>query len=296
MESVGFIGLGLMGAPMAANLIKAGYGLTVYNRTVEKAKPLGDAGAKVASAPAGTASQGGIVVTMVADDRVLEQVTTGPDGFGERLGEGGVHLSMSTISPETSRRLAGWHAHRGSQYVAAPVFARPPAAAAGKMWIVQSGPAAAKERVRPLLSAMGQGSFDFGEEPGAANVVKLAGNFLIGCVLEALAEAQTLAQKNGVDRRALADFLTQTIFACPVYQNYAPIIAAGRTDQIGFALRLGLKDARLVQAIAESSQTPMPFASIVHDRLVSAVAKGRGDADWSALGLNVSEDAGLGGR
>jgi 3-hydroxyisobutyrate dehydrogenase-like beta-hydroxyacid dehydrogenase len=163
------------------------------------------------------------------------------------------------------------------------------------MWIVQSGPAAAKERVRPLLSAMGQGSFDFGEEPGAANVVKLAGNFLIGCVLEALAEAQTLAQKNGVDRKALSDFLTQTIFACPVYQNYAPIIAAGRTDQIGFALRLGLKDVRLVQAIAESSQTPMPFASIVHDRLVSAVAKGRGDADWTALGLNVSEDAGLGG-
>ena len=145
----------------------------------------------------------------------------------------------------------------------------------------------------PLLQAMGQGLFDFGEDPGAANVVKLAGNFLIVCTVEALAEAQTLAEKNGIDRKALSDFLTQTIFACSVYQNYSPVIAAGHTDQIGFLLRLGLKDVRLVQEIAKSSDTPMPFASIVHDRLVSAVAKGRGEMDWTAIGLNVSEDAGL---
>jgi 3-hydroxyisobutyrate dehydrogenase-like beta-hydroxyacid dehydrogenase len=200
---------------------------------------------------------------------------------------------MSTVSPETSRRLAQWHAQRGSQYVAAPVFGRPPAAAAGKLWIVQSGEAAAKGRAQPILGAMGQGVFDFGEDPGAANVVKLAGNFLIVCVLEALAEAQTLAQKNGIDRRALSDFLTQTIFACGVFQNYGPVIAAGRSDQIGFPLRLGLKDVRLVQQIAESSQTPLPFAGIAHDRLLSAVAKGRGEMDWTAFTLGVSEDAGV---
>ena len=224
---------------------------------------------------------------------VLEAVTTGADGFGERLGAGGLHLSMSTVSPQTSVRLAAWHAQRGGQYVAAPVFGRPPAAAAAKMWIVQSGAAAAKARARPVLEAMGQGLFDFGEEPGAANVVKLAGNFLIGCVLEGLAEAQTLAEKNGIDRKALADFLTQTIFACPVYQNYAPVIAAGHSEQILFLLRLGLKDVKLVQQIADASHTPMPFANVVHDRLMSAVAKGRGEMDWTALGLNVSEDAGL---
>jgi len=293
MQPVGFVGLGLMGGPMAANLLKAGLELSVYNRTADKVRALADAGARVAPLARDVATPGGVVVTMLADDSVLEALTIGPDGFGERLGAGGLHLSMSTVSPETSRRLAQWHAQRGSQYVAAPVFGRPPAATAAKLWIVLSGEAAAKARAQPILSPMGQGVFDFGEEPGAANVVKLAGNFLIGCVLEGLAEAQTLAQKNGIDRRALSDFLTQTIFACGVFQNYGPVIAAGRTDQIGFPLRLGLKDVKLVQQIAEASRTPMPFASIVHDRLVSAVAKGRGEMDWTAFTLNVSEDAGL---
>ncbi len=282
-----------MGEPMATNLVKAGFKVAVYNRTPERARRVAELGARVAGRPFDAAEAGGVVVTMVADDRALEQLTTGADGFGERLGPGGIHLSMSTISPETSKRLAAWHAARGSQYVAAPVFGRPPAAAAAKMWIAQSGPQAAKERVRPLLSAMGQGLFDFGEEPGAANVVKLAGNFLIGCVIEGLAEAQTMAQKNGVERKALSDFLTQTIFGCGVYQNYSPVIAAGHCDQIGFLLRLGLKDMRLVLDTADRSNTPMPFAGILRDRFVSAVAKGRGDSDWTAIGLGVSEDAGL---
>jgi 3-hydroxyisobutyrate dehydrogenase-like beta-hydroxyacid dehydrogenase len=293
MQPVGFVGLGLMGGPMAANLLKAGFDVTVYNRTAGKARALLEAGARVATVPGDVAAPGGIVVSMLADDNVLEALTAGADGFGERLGPGGLHLSMSTVSPQTSVRLAAWHAQRGSQYVAAPVFGRPPAAAAAKMWIVQSGEAAAKARARPVLEAMGQGLFDFGPDPGAANVVKLAGNFLIGCVLEGLAEAQTLAEKNGVERKALADFLAQTIFACPVYQNYAPVIAAGHSEQVLFLLRLGLKDVRLVQQIAAASHTPMPFANVVHDRLASAVAKGRGEMDWTALGLNVSEDAGL---
>jgi 3-hydroxyisobutyrate dehydrogenase-like beta-hydroxyacid dehydrogenase len=293
MQPVGFVGLGLMGGPMAANLLKAGFDLSVYNRSADKARPLVEAGARRATTPRDVATPGGIVVTMVADDNVLEAVTTGADGFGERMGAGGLHVSMSTISPQTSARLAAWHAERGSQYIAAPVFGRPPAAAAAKLWIVQSGDAAAKARAQPILSAMGQGVFDFGEQPGAANVAKLAGNFLIVCVLEGLAEAQTLAEKNGVDRKALSDLLTQTLFGCPVYQSYGPLIAAGHSEQIGFLLRLGLKDVRLVQQIAEQSHTPMPFASVVHDRLISAIAKGRGDMDWTALALNVSEDAGL---
>lgn len=294
MQPVGFVGLGLMGAPMANNLLKAGFALTVYNRTQDKARTLIEAGARAASSPQQAVKAGGVVVTMVADDQVLEQVTTGADGFGEALGDGGVHLSMSTVAPETSRRLAAWHAHRGAQFVAAPVFGRPPAAAAAKLWIVQSGAPEAKRQVQGLLAAMGQGTFDFGSDPGAANVVKLAGNFLIGCVLEGLAEAHTLAEKNGIDRTALAEFLIRTIFACPVYQNYAPIIAAGHAESIGFLLRLALKDVRLVQDLARRSNAPMPFAGVVHDRLMSGVANGRGEMDWTALGLSVSEDAGVG--
>lgn len=293
MEAIGFIGLGLMGEPMAANLLKAGSAVTVYNRTAAKAARLVETGAKLAARPAEVAAPGGIVITMVADDRALLEVTTGGDGFGERLGSGGVHLCMSTVSPETAEQLSAWHAQRGSQYVAAPVFGRPPAAAAGKLWIVVSGPATAKARVRPLLDAMGQGVFDFGEAPRAAKLVKLAGNFLILSAVEALGEAQTLAEKNGVDRKALSDFLTQTIFACTVYQSYGPIIAAGGPEQIGFQLRLGLKDVKLVLDAAERAAAPMPLASLVHDRFVSAIAKGRGEMDWTAVTLGIAEDAGL---
>jgi 3-hydroxyisobutyrate dehydrogenase-like beta-hydroxyacid dehydrogenase len=293
VETIGFVGLGLMGAPMAANLLKAGHAVSAWNRSEHKVKRLAELGARIGRLPCDTATAGGVVVSMVTDDSALETVTTGPDGFGQRLGEGGVHLSMSTVSPALSRRLAAWHAQRGSAYVAAPVFGRPPAAAAAKLWIVTSGAASAKARVRALLEAMGQGVFDFGEEPGTANVVKLAGNFLIGAAIEALAEAQTLGEKNGVQRKALSDFLTQTIFACTVYQNYGPIIAAGRAEQIGFQLKLGLKDIGLVLDAAASSATPMPLASLVRDRLVAAVAKGRGEMDLTALALGVAEDAGL---
>jgi 3-hydroxyisobutyrate dehydrogenase-like beta-hydroxyacid dehydrogenase len=293
MEAVGFIGLGLMGEPMAANLVKAGYAVTVYNRTPDKAQALVKQGAKLASRPDQVATPGGIVVTMVADDRALEEVTLGPNGFGERLGKGGVHLCMSTVSPDISRRLAGWHAERGSQYVAAPVFGRPPAAAAGKLWIVCAAAAAGKQRVQPLLDVLGQGVFDFGADPGAANVVKVAGNFLISCVIEGLAEALTVGEKNGIDRGAMAEMFVKTLFACPVYQNYAPIVAAGPGDHVAFSLRLGLKDNKLMLDVAEKSGAPMPFGSVVHDRMVSAIARGRGEKDWIAISLNVSEDAGL---
>ena len=293
MEAIGFIGLGLMGEPMAANLMKAGSAVTVYNRTAAKAVRLVEMGAKLAARPADVAMSGGIVITMVADDRALLEVTTGDDCFGERLGSGGVHLCMSTVSPETAERLSAWHVQRGSQYVAAPVFGRPPAAAAGKLWIVVSGSAPAKARARPLLDAMGQGVFDFGEAPRAAKLVKLAGNFLILSAVEALGEAQTLAEKNGVDRKALSDFLTQTIFACTVYQSYGPIIAAGGPEQIGFQLKLGLKDVKLVLEAAERAAAPMPLASLVRDRFVSAIAKGRGEMDWTAVTLGIAEDAGL---
>jgi 3-hydroxyisobutyrate dehydrogenase-like beta-hydroxyacid dehydrogenase len=289
-EHVGFIGLGLMGEPMAANLVRAGFEVTVYNRSAAKAEAVVAAGAKRAASPGDVARPGGVVVTMVADDRALEEVA---QAFGERLGAGGVHVSMSTVSPETAKRLAAWHADLGVDYVASPVFGRPPAAAAAKLWIVTSGRAAAKARVRSLLDAMGQGVFDFGESPGAANVVKLAGNFLIVSAIEALAEAQTLGEKHGIERKALADFLTQTIFACSVYQNYGGTLAARSHDQVGFQLRLGMKDVKLVLDAGERGGAPMPMASLVHDRLLAAIAKGRGDLDWTALALGVAEDAGL---
>src|SRR6202023_398625 len=190
-ETVGFIGLGGMGLPMATNLLKAGFGLRVYNRTAGKARPLLEQGAILARSPAEAAEPGGIVVTMVSDDRALEELTLGPGDLLHRLGDG-VHVSMSTIAPRTARRLADLHRERGARYVASPVFGKPEVAAQAKLWVVTSGDAAARGRVRPLQEAMSQQVHDFGDEPGAANVIKLAGNFLLGAAIAAMAEAITL--------------------------------------------------------------------------------------------------------
>lgn len=291
-EVIGFIGLGNMGEPMANNLLKAGYTLIVYNRTLSKAEALVAKGARLAHQPSEAVTPGGIVITMVANDQALEEIVMSP-GFLERLGPGGIHLSMSTVSPETSRKLAQLHAQHGSTYVAAPVFGRPEAAAAQKLWICLSGPDSAKERVQPVLKALGQGVFDFGEDPGAANIVKLCGNFMILSVMEAMAEALTLAEKSGLDRSVVIDMLTHTILTAPVYQNYGKMIAEKRHTPAGFRQTLGLKDIDLVTDVAEDVIMPMPLASLLHDRLLAGIAKGRGNMDWSAISLDVLEEAGL---
>lgn len=292
-ERIGFIGLGNMGQAMASSLLKAGYTLTVYNRTTSKAEALTAKGAQLAHQPSEAVRTGGIVVSMVANDQALEDIVMS-QGFLERLGQNGIHLSMSTVSPFTARKLAELHAHHGSIYLAAPVFGRPDAAATQKLWICLAGPQAGKERVRPVLEAMGQGIFDFGDDPGAANIVKLCGNFLIVSAMEAMAEALTLAEKSGLDRSAVLDMLAQTMFAAPIYQNYGKMIAEKRHTPVGFQQKLGLKDINLVREAAEYATMPMPLVSLMHDRLIAGVAKGRGEMDWSALSLDVLENAGLG--
>lgn len=289
-ESLAFIGLGRMGAPMARNLLDAGFSLSVFNRTRSRAEALGDS-VRVAGSPRDAAVAGGIVVTMVANDDVLLAATLSEEGFADALGKGGLHISMSTVSPETSRKLAREHAARGSLFLTAPVFGRPEAAAAKKLWICESGCAAAKRRARRVLEALGQGIHDFGEDPGAASVVKLSGNFLILSAMEALAEALALAEKNEIDRAALASFLGQTMFACPVYQNYGRILAARAFDPPGFTLELGMKDVRLVRDTAEAAQVPMPLADLLHARILSGLARGHGALDWTAIELSTAHDA-----
>lgn len=292
-KSVAFIGLGAMGSSMVRALLGAGFAVAAYNRTRERADALIDAGAHVANTPAAAVSAGGVVITMVANDAALEAVTFGEDGFLDKLGPGGLHISMSTVSPEISRKLAEAHADEGSLFVSAPVFGRPEAAAAKKLWICQSGAPVARERARPYLEALGQAVFDFGDDPGAANVTKLAGNFLIFAATEAMAEAFALAEKSGVDRKTLSAFFGQSMFACPIYQNYGRLLAERAYDPPGFKLELGMKDVRLVREVAEDAALPMPLADLVHARLLSALAKGRGGLDLSAMELGVAEDGNL---
>jgi 3-hydroxyisobutyrate dehydrogenase-like beta-hydroxyacid dehydrogenase len=292
-KSVGFIGLGSMGTPMAKNLLAAGFEVRVFNRTAAKAQPLATAGARVVARPADAAPPGGIVATMVANDAALEELVVGEAGIAASLGAGGVHISMSTVSPETSRRLAAVHAGHGGHYLAAPVFGRPAAAAAKKLWICQSGPERAKQVARPVLEALGQAVYDFGDDPGAANVVKLCGNFLILSAVEAMAEAFALAEKNGVDRTALAECFGQAMFACPIYQTYGQIIAQRKYEPAGFGLSLGMKDIKLVRDAAEISRVPMAVSNLLYERLLGSLAKGRENLDWSAIELLVAEGAGL---
>jgi 3-hydroxyisobutyrate dehydrogenase-like beta-hydroxyacid dehydrogenase len=288
---IGLIGLGNMGAPIAANLLKAGFPLTVYNRTPAKAEPLAAQGATVAKSPADLAQHSQIILTVLADDRAVESLIDEP--FLRACPSGATHVSMSTILPSTSARLAESHAKHNIAYVAAPVFGRPDAAAAKKLWICTSGPADAKTRVRPVLDALGQGVFDFGDAPGAANVIKLAGNFLIMSSIEAMAEASALVEKNDVPRAAFLEFLTQTLFNAPIYKNYGEKIIRADFDNVGFALPLGLKDTRLALETATASHTPMPLLNLLRDRYVSAIANNRGHLDASALALGAALDAGL---
>ena len=266
-EMIGFIGLGHLGLPLAANLLTAGYPLKVYNRTASKADPLVAQGAQLAARPVDAATTGGIVATIVWDDAALESIVIS-EGFLEHLGPGGIHLSMSTVLPETAKKLAAMHAQYGSAYVEAPIFGRPEAAVAHNLWIPFAGPQQAKERVRPLLKAIGgQGLFDFGEDVGAATLVKLVGNFLISSAGYSMREALMMAEKNGVDPKAVVDMLTQTLFPAPIYQSYGKRIA-GNTAPFS-QTAIPLKDVGLFKKTAQQVDSPTPIASIVQDLLRS---------------------------
>ena len=200
---------------------------------------------------------------------------------------------MGTVSPTAARRVADHHAQFGVSYVAGPVFGRPEMAAAGKLLICVSGPEDACKRAEPVLGALGQGVFYFGADAGAANVAKLTGNFLIACMVEALSEAAAFAEKDGVDKEKVLGMLTQTLFGCPIHQNYERVILDRRWNPPGFRLRLGLKDLGLVLQTAREAEVPMPLAALAHGRLLSGVARGWGDLDFTATAMSVAADAGL---
>jgi 3-hydroxyisobutyrate dehydrogenase-like beta-hydroxyacid dehydrogenase len=289
---IGYVGLGGMGHAMASNLMKQGHVARVWNRLPDKAAGLVAQGATLVNHPGQAVAGDGIVFTMVADDAALEQVVAGPDGIAAALGPGGIHVSMSTVSPETTRRLAALHAERGAGFVAAPVFGRPTAVAAAMLFILVAGEAGARDKILPLLEMMGLRVFPLGDDPVAATIVKLSGNFMIMGVIEAMAEAATLCEKYGVARGTMMDVMTQSIFATPLYVNYGKLIAQHDYANPGFKLSLGFKDAGLVLDAATKACVPMPLASLMHDHFLSALAKDRGEFDWTAAALNVSEKAG----
>ena len=288
---LGFIGLGRMGSAMAANLVRAGHEVTVFNRTPGKSSALVALGAQEAATLAG-ACRGEAVITMLADDEAAANIAMDSGGLVENLSKGAIHLSMSTISVAMSDRLAQAHAQSGQRYVAAPVFGRPDVAAAAKLFIVAAGDPAAIDACRSVFDALGQKTSTIGGVPSAANLVKLTANFLQAAVIESLGEAIALIGKAGIDRRAYVDLLTSTIFTAPAYKIFGPLIADGTFGTAAFAAPLGYKDIRLALAEAETLRVPMPLASLLHDRFLRLFAQGGDNLDWSAIGGLASQDAG----
>jgi len=290
---IAFLGTGRMGLPMARSLLAAGHEVTAWNRTRGKAEPLAAHGARIAGTPAEAAQDAEIAVTMLADDEALDEVVFGDEGIYEALPQGGVHLGCSTIGVQLSRTLADAHEIQRQLYVAAPVFGRPEAAEARKLKVVAAGEAGAIELCRPVLDAIAARTFVVGADPAHANVVKLCGNFMIAAMIETLGETFAMARKSGVEPATFLEVLDGTFFGSPIFGGYAARIAEGEYRPAAFTMRLGLKDLRLLLAAAEAAEVPMPGASLVRDRLLTGIALGRGEDDWSAAAALAAEQAGL---
>lgn len=290
--NLAFIGLGKMGMGMARNLLRAGHSLVVYNRSREKAAALAGDGARAADSPADASRDAEVVMTMVADDRAVEEVVFGNHGIASAMKNGCIHLSHSTISAALARRLTVEHARRGQGYLSVPVFGRPEAAETKNLLVVAAGPNELVQRCQPLFDAIGRQTFVVGVEPWQANVAKVCGNFMIIGIIEALGEAYATLRKAGVAPEAFLEIMN-ALFGSPFIANYGRIIAREQFEPALFALRLGLKDVRLVLQAAEECAAPMPLASLVHDHLVSALAHGQGEMDWSSMTRVLARNAGL---
>jgi 3-hydroxyisobutyrate dehydrogenase-like beta-hydroxyacid dehydrogenase len=282
--NVGFIGLGQMGAGIAANLVRAAYRVTVWNRSPAKTRALLEAGAAVGASPRELAATSEVVFSMLADDAALLDVLEGDSGLLEGLAPGAIHVSLSTIGVAAADTVALMHAERGQRFVSAPVFGRPAAAAAAKLFILAAGAAADLQRVQDLFAVIGQRVFVIGEKPSSANLVKLCGNFMILAAIESLGEALALADRGGIAKSQLVEVLTSTLFDAPVYKNYGAILVGEKFRPAGFAAPLGLKDMRLAREAADGLGLTMPVLAVLDAHLREVIARDGPDVDWSSIG------------
>ena len=284
---IAFLGLGHMGQPMARNLVLAGFDVRTWNRSGGSVE-----GATSCRTIAEAVHPATVVITMLAEDAAVRAVTFGEGKLAASLATGGFHVGMSTISAALAAELAAMHAEGGQRFVNAPVFGRPEMASAGKLFIVPGGRSADITELGPLFAAVGQGTFPM---PGAAEsaIAKLCGNFMLAALLESLGEALTLGEKGGVAPEQLLGMLTGTLFGLPVVHGYGGMIVRQQFSPPGFAMPLGLKDMRLVLEAGDSLQVPLPLADLLRSRFLEAMARGKGNLDWSGMTTVIREAAGL---
>jgi 3-hydroxyisobutyrate dehydrogenase-like beta-hydroxyacid dehydrogenase len=290
--TIAFIGLGAMGHHMAANLLRAGQIVHVWNRSPEPVQALAAQGAKPAATPAecGIAD---VVFTMLSDDNATRSVMV-DGGVLDAMAPGSIHVNMATVSVAFAREMAALHVEHGVGYVAAPVLGRVDVAQAGKLNILAGGSDELIGRVQPLLDLMGQKTWRFGEQPEQANAVKLACNLMLACAIEATGEGTALARAHGVPAAGFIDLVTSTLFAgSPVYKGYGGMIAEERYSPAGFKLSLGQKDVRLAVEAGQGKGLPLAFGDALQAVLKEAVDKGDADLDLAALGKNAARRGGL---
>jgi len=294
--SVGFIGLGRMGTNMAANLAATGRRVIAYVRRADQMDKLAELGLKPTTKITDLFDCE-VVISMLPDDTAVRDVVIGREdlgigGLASGLQRGAIHLSMSTISTSAASDLAKEHARHGQGYVAAPVFGNPDAAKARQLFIVAAGAQPDVERCRPLFDSLGQKTFVIGTDPEHANLIKLLGNMMTATTLEMLGEVVAVARKRGLDPKPFIDVMTSTMFGGRAHKIYGDKIVR-QSYAPGFVMPLVLKDVRLALAEAEKAGAPMPSVDVVRDRLITGIARGYGDLDWTALGLVAAEEAGL---
>ena len=294
--NIGFVGLGRMGTAMAANL--AGYGahVTAYVRRPEQMQKL-EALYLKPTTDFTKLFECNVVISMVSDDDAAREIVFGRSdiglvGLAKGLTPDAIHLSMSTISTATASQLASEHARYGQGYVAAPVFGNPTAAKARQLFIIASGAPADVEICRQLLAEIGQQTFVIGTNPADANLFKLLGNMMTATALETLGEVVAVIRKRGLDPKLFIDLMTSTFYGGRAHRIYGDKIA-GQNYEPGFIIPLALKDVRLALTEAESAGVPLPSLSVVRDRMITGIARGYAELDWTALGLVAAEEAGI---
>jgi 3-hydroxyisobutyrate dehydrogenase-like beta-hydroxyacid dehydrogenase len=287
---IGFIGIGRMGSAMAKNLIVAGHRVRAWDTSVQALHALAADGATIATG-AGDAFRGDAVISMLPNDDAMRAVFV--DSGVLESGGAKVHVNMATASLEVARELAAHHGARGIAYVTATVWGRPDVAAAGKLSIVVAGDPAAIAKVQPLFDVIGQKTYNVGAEPSCANVAKIAGNLMVACAIEGIAEAAALVRGHGMSAPEVLDAIITSLFNVPVYRGYGDMIGKRQYEPAGFDLVLGLKDVRLALAAGEEVSAPLPFASVLRDTFLDAIANGDAEKDWSAIARVAARRAGL---
>jgi len=292
IEKIGFIGLGKMGAFMAHNILKAGFDVTVFNRTRTKMQPLLEKGAKGAADPREAAAGADVVLTCLMDDQSMLDNVTGEDGILAGLKPGGVHIGTATVSPSCATKMDALHRAHGSFYVAAPIFGRPDAAEAGTLLTYVTGDPDVIAALDDLFNAYSKTHIYMGTDTRVVNSVKLAMNFMLVSLVELFSEVYTFSEKSGIDL-AFAEKLILTVLAHPVLGEYTTRIRNRDFEPAAFALHAGFKDVEIMLQASSEVHAPLVFASVVREKFLTALASGMAGQDWSAIYEITRKNAGL---